>query len=833
MTIQTLSVVQRGLTPVIDGITTTVVAIAAPYAPQLLMYGTSDTENYLGTGDKTYLLNENNSGFSVGQRVRGYSIADETQWLEGIVTHEQWDTDGHTITVTSDLSSGAGTDLVPSWRFVLTGERGAIGPKGDTGATGPQGLIDEPPNDSKRYVRRNNLGTGSWIDADAAYQPKDADLTSLAGATAFGSATPSGLYYRKAADTWAPLNIGVGLALNASTDTLSAPTGGGNVGNVGTPANGMIAQWTDATHIQGINIAALGLQPQDGDLTSLAAASTFGIYQRSAADTWTPVSIDTASLVLSGGTLSAKVAEAGVGGIPYCRQSGGWADASLIFATLSSPSFTGDPRAPTPPAADNDTSIATTAWVNSAIAASTAFQPIDPDLTSLAGASASGGAAAPSTSGLYYRKAANTWAPLKLGSGIAIDGATDTISVTAGGGNVSNVATPADNQIAVWTAPNNIEGDPQFLWNGTNFNLRRTGGNHLVLQGNPSGSYPLIFVDAASQDGSVGMSFSTKGLAPFNFYGGTSTGSNFSSISVQIVPVDGANRQLQLAGSKDSNPTITASAGGVKVHDAIFSTGRTTLLSPITVGTSSSPFNLGSEIVGSTPANASSSQSLWSGDANGPTHYLDKSRGAVGAFASVLNNDTIGSILWRGSDSSAMRNAGQILVAATGAAAAGGVPSRMSIQVGTTSGLVSVIDARPTGVAILGTTIGDDAAAGIVGQYYEARVSNVSSLPAGQWVNGLGINLGPGDWDVWGGATITLMASNAWYVAISPTSASPIGTADSMAIYYTSANGEGYGLVGPYRVTVPAGPAVTWYCMVYFMATATLATTMMRVRRVR
>jgi hypothetical protein len=38
------------------------------------------------------------------------------------------------------------------------------------------------------------------------------------------------------------------------------------------------------------------------------------------------------------------------------------------YASLANPLFTGDPQAPTPPAADNDTSIATTAFVKNAIA---------------------------------------------------------------------------------------------------------------------------------------------------------------------------------------------------------------------------------------------------------------------------------------------------------------------------------------------------------------------------------------------------------------------------------------------------------------------------------
>ena len=46
-----------------------------------------------------------------------------------------------------------------------------------------------------------------------------------------------------------------------------------------------------------------------------------------------------------------------------------------LKAPLASPVFTGDPRAPTPAAADNDTSIATTAFVTAAIAASGGVSP--------------------------------------------------------------------------------------------------------------------------------------------------------------------------------------------------------------------------------------------------------------------------------------------------------------------------------------------------------------------------------------------------------------------------------------------------------------------------
>jgi hypothetical protein len=48
-----------------------------------------------------------------------------------------------------------------------------------------------------------------------------------------------------------------------------------------------------------------------------------------------------------------------------------------LFAPLASPTFTGDPKAPTPSPGDNDTSIATTAFVVAG------FQAADPQLSSL------------------------------------------------------------------------------------------------------------------------------------------------------------------------------------------------------------------------------------------------------------------------------------------------------------------------------------------------------------------------------------------------------------------------------------------------------------------
>ncbi|MDH7640535.1 hypothetical protein [Sphingomonas oryzagri] len=85
----------------------------------------------------------------------------------------------------------------------------------------------------------------------------------------------------------------------------------------------------------------------------------------------------------------------------------------------------------------------------------TAFQPLDGDLTSLAGASATGA--------LYYRSAAGTWSPVTIGGGLGFSGGTlsnsgllsGAIGTTVQGYNanlacLSALATSA-NKVALWT----------------------------------------------------------------------------------------------------------------------------------------------------------------------------------------------------------------------------------------------------------------------------------------------------------------------------------------------------------------------------------------------
>src|SRR4029077_16202087 len=108
-----------------------------------------------------------------------------------------------------------------------------------------------------------------------------------------------------------------------------------------------------------------------------------------------------------------------------------------------------DPQAPTPPPSDNDTSIATTAFVKTQLAA---YQPLDGDLTSLAAAATVGT--------FYYRQAANTWKPVILGDGFVFDNLTGDLETTAppGMGDVTAVDGPDPDDLAIFVGPTSIKG---------------------------------------------------------------------------------------------------------------------------------------------------------------------------------------------------------------------------------------------------------------------------------------------------------------------------------------------------------------------------------------
>jgi hypothetical protein len=88
---------------------------------------TSSTSRTIQIGSAPFLVNDI-GGYAVGNRVRVYSTANTSNFVEGNITNIA----GLDITVLVDFISGSGS--ISSWKFTLTGERGPIGP---TGATGP------------------------------------------------------------------------------------------------------------------------------------------------------------------------------------------------------------------------------------------------------------------------------------------------------------------------------------------------------------------------------------------------------------------------------------------------------------------------------------------------------------------------------------------------------------------------------------------------------------------------------------------------------------------------------------------------------------------------
>jgi hypothetical protein len=264
--------------------------------------------------------------------------------------------------------------------------------------------------DNDTSIATTAFVTSAITTAGATYQPLDADLTALAATS--GTNT---IYYRSAANTWSAVTMGGNMTFTAGV--LNSTAGGGG-GITDAPADSKTyarnnANWVDI---------ALTYQPLDADLTAIAALSgTNNIYYRSAANTWSSVTIGS-GLTFSAGTLAAPggVTPAALtrtddtnvtltlGGTPATAllqatsltlgwtgtlsttrgglgANNGAANGVPLFAagavTMTSttgtgnivraadPVFTGNPTAPTPTVGDNDTSIATTAFVMTAVAA--------------------------------------------------------------------------------------------------------------------------------------------------------------------------------------------------------------------------------------------------------------------------------------------------------------------------------------------------------------------------------------------------------------------------------------------------------------------------------
>lgn len=73
-----------------------------------------------------------------------------------------------------------------------------------------------------------------------------------------------------------------------------------------------------------------------------------------------------------------------------------------------------------------------------------------------------------------------------------------------GGGDVTKVGTPADNQIGVWTGDGTIEGDDQFLWDGSALTVGFTNAGPQLLNEVASDTNPTIVPTRNDPDTGIG-----------------------------------------------------------------------------------------------------------------------------------------------------------------------------------------------------------------------------------------------------------------------------------------------------------------------------------------
>jgi hypothetical protein len=178
----------------------------------------------------------------------------------------------------------------------------------------------------------------------AGYQPLDADLTSLAAASATNA-----IYYRSAADTWSTVTIGDNLTFSGGK--LSASVSGGGGGTVtSVDASGGTTGFT----FTGVPITGSG---------TITLAVSDKATARSAIGAGTS-SFDGAYTSLTG-TPSTFAPSAHTHAI---SDTTGLQAALDLKAPLANPALTGTPTAPTATGGTNTTQIATTAFVRAEVA---------------------------------------------------------------------------------------------------------------------------------------------------------------------------------------------------------------------------------------------------------------------------------------------------------------------------------------------------------------------------------------------------------------------------------------------------------------------------------
>lgn len=131
---------------------------------------------------------------------------------------------------------------------------------------------------------------------------------------------------------------------------------------------------------------------------------------------------------------------------------------TAVIATVASPTLTGDPKAPTPTAGDNDTSIATTAFVTGAISTSAAGQvPSARTITAGAGLTGGGDLTADRTFNVVAGDTTLLVNPDDIRVQINSLGGMPSLQTGAGGMSVKHTNALADSSAGLTIAPNGVD----------------------------------------------------------------------------------------------------------------------------------------------------------------------------------------------------------------------------------------------------------------------------------------------------------------------------------------------------------------------------------------
>jgi hypothetical protein len=270
------------------------------------------------------------------------------------------------------------------------------------------------------------------------------------------------------------------------------------------------------------------------------------------------------------------------------------------------------------------------------------------------------------------------------------DGSVDSTAYTTNTGTVDTTGTPLNNQLAIFTDSDTIEGDSDLTWNGSLFTINGTGSVDLLqvddkLQGNGSGFQFFAFNEDtikvkfanwySSNDRQYGMGqlwYETWFAAIDNqagrdnrrigFYleepdaGSTDSGgtSNQHPSNARFyVDINGG----YLSGSFQASGNITGSAlqlGNLGAENEILIVGANTQVTSsnllaidtvnqrVGIGTSTPQVKL--DLVGESSGEAQVRVAQHDDTSDGPDIRFFKSHGTAAASSSVANNDYIGAV---------------------------------------------------------------------------------------------------------------------------------------------------------------------------------------------